>query len=145
MRGIWQNGGQVVVLRSRVWAQQGLNVTNSGYAEVSDTAFRAPGPSPSNNTAYALFAGNNGWNAIDADRVTALGPGSAYVGAWANPTAQAGNHAAIYIRGSVIDGFGTALTRRPEHRRSSTITTAWSAYKLGSVLMTAAARNGRPQ
>jgi PKD repeat protein len=139
MRGIYVSGGQVDVLRSRVWAQQGLMVSSSGYAEVSDTSFRAPGPSPSNYDARALIATGDGWNAIDADRVTLLGPGSGSVGAWAKPSAQAGNHAAIHIRGSVIDGFGQALAAHQLNGASSTITTASSAYKLSSASVTGGA------
>jgi PKD repeat protein len=139
MRGIFVPGGQVDVLRSRVWAQQGLTVTNSGYAEVSDSSFRAPGPSPSNYDARALVASGNGWNAIDADRVTLLGSGGAGVGAYASPTSGAGNHAAIHIRGSVIDGFGQALAAHQLNGASSTITTASSAYKLASTSVTGGA------
>jgi hypothetical protein len=141
MRGVYLYGGQVDVVRSRVWAQQGLTATSSGasYATASDTSFRAPGPSQSNYSAYALAATGNGWNTIDADRVTALGTGNADVGAVADPKAQAGNHATIHIRGSAIDGFGKALSASQSNGASSTITSDWSAYKLGSIMLTGGA------
>jgi PKD repeat protein len=135
LHGVRQTTGQVDLLRSRVWAQQGLSVSDSGYAEVSETSFQAPGPSPSNYPTFALRAGNNGWNAIEAHRVTAFGSGSAESGALVQPTYQPGNHAAIHIRSSVIHGFVKALRGYQSNGASSTITTASSAYELASVAM----------
>jgi PKD repeat protein len=139
MRGIYQFGGQLDVVRSRVWAQQGMTASSDAHATASDSTFRAPGPSPSIYPAYALTASGDGSNVIDADRVTALGSGTADVGVSASPFAQAGSHATIHIRGSVIDGFGKALRAHQAGGSSSTITTAWSAYKASSTLVTGGA------
>jgi len=139
MQGVRQLGGKVDVLRSRIWAQRGLVASNGAHATASDTSFRAPGPSPSNYSPYALSAGGNGSTTIDADRITAFGPGSNAVGAYANPIAQAGNQATIHIRGSVIDGFATALRADQAGGASAAITTDWSAYKLGSWLVSGGA------
>jgi PKD repeat protein len=142
--------GQIDVMRSRVWAQQGLTASavNSGvaYAAVSDTSFRVPGPLPSNYGSKALAAAGTGLSFIDADRITAYGGGKAEVGVEAGPNAGAGNQATIHLRGSVIDGFSFAVYAHPSGGATATVTTDWSAYKLGSTSViggnyTAAASN----
>jgi PKD domain len=127
MRGVEVALGQVDVQRSRVWAQQGLTATGA-YATASDTSFRVPGPSPSNYTPIALSATGTGWSTIAADRVTAYGGGTSNLGLSASPSAGAGNHATIHLRGSVIDGFDTAVWANQSGGASSTVTTSWSAY-----------------
>jgi PKD repeat protein len=144
LRGIFLAGGNVYVLRSRVWAQQGLTVSSGGYAEVWDTSFRVPGPSPSNLDPIALTAHGSGWGTIEAHRVTAHGSGSTSVGAKASPTAQAGNHATIHIRDSVIDGFEKALAASQSNGATAAITTASSAYELKKIAVAGATYNAAP-
>jgi PKD repeat protein len=140
MRGVYASGGQVDLMRSRVWAQQGVTADSAGpgavYATASDTSFRAPGPSPSNYDHVALAAGGSGWNIIDADRITAYGGGGGGgVAVRATPAAAAGNKATVNLRGSVIDGFATAVFANQDLGATATVTTASSAYKLGSAIV----------
>jgi PKD repeat protein len=130
--GVIVGPGQVDVMRSRVWAQQGVTADN-GHATVADTSLRVPGPMPSNYSSAALIASGVGSSTIDADRITAYGNGNGENGVYASPSAGAGNTAKINLRGSVIDGFGTAVRAYQSGGAATTVTTAWSAYKLASV------------
>jgi len=136
--GVTVGPGQVDVMRSRIWAQQGVTADN-GHATVADTSLRVPGPMPSIYGATALEAGGTGSSTIDADRITAYGNGIGEDGAYASPSSGAGNTAKINLRGSVIDGFGTAVKAYQSGGSATTVTTAWSAYKLASVTATGGA------
>jgi len=88
---------------------------------------------PSVYGSTALDAGGTGSSTIDADRITAYGNGTGEDGVYASPSSGAGNTAKINLRGSVIDGFGTAVRAYQSGGAATTVTTAWSAFKLASV------------
>ena len=134
--GLNAEGGQALIQRTRIRATQGVVASGGASVQVSDSAVVVPSTFASLFQKAALVATGTGATTLNVDRVTAFATEGNSYGVWVAANSGAGNDATVDLQGSVVAGFGTDLRLTEVGGSSATMSTSWSAYRLGSVSVT---------
>ena len=134
--GVNAEGGQALIQRTRIRATQGVVASGGASVRVLDSSVVVPSEFASLFQKAALVASGSGTTTLDVDRVTAFATEGNSYGVWVVPNGGGGNDATVDLQGSALAGFGTDFRLNEPVGDSATLSTSWSAYRFGSVVVT---------